>query len=833
MAKNTGRASRALGFGGSPFETMSPLPIVADRAPRTTDLNFPIGQQWINQPLDDIYELTSVAAGAAHWEVINAAAPGSAPISKYIVDADGTAGYTTIQAAINAAVVAGLPATVYVRPGTYTENLTLYTLIDIVGAVGVGDTGACTIIGLHTPPAAGAITLRNLYLQSATHIFSSAVAGTATIILMDNFVAVTNGYTFNLPNWTGSLVAFDVGQGGTNNGEINNTGGATIFYTNVTAGQGAGNSAIISGAFEIYNVVFNCPISIQGAATGTISGGSWFYRTLTTAATATVVIANSYLSTGATAAISHGSANALSLSNVSISTSNNPAIAGAGAGAVTLSGVEFTDGSNLAATLTLSSAAETRSTKLLCGDSVYRVNAFTNENDVVQAYAIDATAAGAGDRNAIEGNLQVTSGNGNHTPDAVQGAIFAIAGANVLTTFGVRGFCDQADGSVIASTAAGVEGHLNLRETNAADLPAVYAFAVKGYLDSTDAAGVPGGMTAGVGSVVEYNTPFNTKAYGFVASRLNSGGGAGTAAQAAYGVLQGTVAAADWLYGLDLYNGAAGVAYTTADIRFQNQSKIAVATTGVTFSGNVAGRSFNPTNTNIASFDVDVMLQSKANTGAAPTGATGDYNIMYMQDRTVMEQFILGAGQTIIAPRLQNDGLLISLDLTVSEGAEYYFGHTTRSRHRFTIGSSPAFFIESTFKVADCGTSDPLWIGFRILGAPNAAYATYTDACVIGLHNTTNADTVITGKNLNNTGWAYVNSTNAWTDGQTHTIRLDVSAAGVCSYLLDGVALAASQAMTFDNGDVVIPFIHHLFAAAGAPAAIHMQSLKCGFSAWT
>lgn len=564
----------SLGFGGSPFETLNPLPIIANRIPIASDINYPIGQVWIVSATHQSYILTQVAANLAHWDAITLNSAGVAPISLYIVDALGGTGYTTIQSAINAANTAGVPATIYVRPGTYTENLTLRSLIDIVGAVGVGDTGACTIIGKHTPPAAGAITLRNLYLQSATHIFDSAAAGTTEIILMDDFVAVTNGYTFNLPNWTGTLVAFDVGQGGTNNGEINNTGGATIFYTNVTAGQGAGNSAIISGAFEIYNVVFNCPISIQGAATGTIAGGSWFHRTITTAATATVSIANSYISTGATAAISHGSANALSLSNVSISTSNNPAIAGAGAGAITLSGVEFTDGSNLAATLTLSSSAETRSTKLLCGDSVYRVNAFTNENDVVQAYATDATAAGAGDRNAIEGNLQVTSGNGNHTPDAVQGAIFAIAGANVLTTFGVRGFCDQADGSVIASTAAGVEGHLNLRETNAADLPAVYAFAVKGYLDSTDTAGVPGGMTAGVGSIVEYNTPFNAKAYGFLASRLNSGAGAGTAGQAAYGVLQGTVAIPDWLYGLDLYNGAGGVAYTNADIRLRNTTLI-------------------------------------------------------------------------------------------------------------------------------------------------------------------------------------------------------------------------------------------------------------------
>ena len=853
----------------NPSQSLSPLPIVAARAPTGADLRYPIGQQWIDQPNDDIYELTSVAAGVANWEVLNAAAPGSSPISKYIVDYTGSAGYTTIQAAINAAQAAGIRATVYVRPGTYTENLTFYDGIEVVGAINIVDSQNLTIIGMHTPPASGFISIGRAILRSATHIFNSAVAGTTTIYLFECTMSCVNGYTFNLPNWTGSLEVNDIGDTSTNNGFVNNTGGATIFTNNGQVGAGAANpmiangnvrldltyvvppiqitgagnnsfnfvilgngvsfggtstnvmgmgslsygtittantaileltdSTIITGAaasithgsagaLSIANVtidssanpviagagagvvtigsidfltsknmaatltvgfsstvdrispytvgptgtfatiqaainaaqaaggnatvyvqpgtyaesltlyttidivgsivsgvtitgvhtppaagrvtfqnctltsatdIFNsaaagttnitlqqcyitvtngylfnllnwtgplsffasscngtndgfvnntggsrivvdaavigagagnaftasggtvaftdttviCSGTFGGASTVNISGSN-FARTITTAGTSTIAINNSSFSTGATAAISHGSAGAFSLSDVTIDSTANPVIAGAGAGPLNLASISFLRASNLSATLTLAHTAEFRGDVGIFGDAVYRVTNFTAENDVIQAYAIDATAAGAADRNAIEGNLQVTAGNGNHTPDAVQGAIFAVAGANVLTTFGVRGFCDQADGSVIASTAAGVEGHLNLLETNAADLPAVYAFGVKGYLDSIDTAGVPAGMTAGIGSIVEYNTPFNAKAYGFVASRLNSGAGAGTAGQAAYGVLQGTVAIADWLYGLDLYNGAAGVAYTNADIRLRNTTII-------------------------------------------------------------------------------------------------------------------------------------------------------------------------------------------------------------------------------------------------------------------
>lgn len=200
MAKDTIGKRQAYGLG-TPLQGMHPLPIVADRAPLTSDRGYPIGQVWINQPLDDAFILTSVAANLAHWDSITTSTPGSAPISRFVVAADGTAGYTTIQAAITAASAAGGNATVYVRPGTYVENLILATTVDVVGTIYSGT----TITGVHVPPAAGRFTVQNCTLRSATHIFSSAAAGTAAILLEDCTINCTNGYLFNLVNWTGSL----------------------------------------------------------------------------------------------------------------------------------------------------------------------------------------------------------------------------------------------------------------------------------------------------------------------------------------------------------------------------------------------------------------------------------------------------------------------------------------------------------------------------------------------------------------------------------------------------------------------------------------------------
>ena len=293
-------------------------------------------------------------------------------ISPYIVGSNGN--YTTIQAAINAAHAAGT-GTVYVYPGTYNENLTLYSGVDVCGAVALGDTGILVLNGTHTPPLAGSCTIRNFTLSSATNIFSSAAAGTATLIVIDCLVSVTNGYTFNLPNWTGTFIMFNVGQGGTNNGEINNTAGATVFYTNVSAGKGTVNTCHISGTFVLYNVIMQCPVSFEDAASGNANGGCWFFQTINVINTASIDIANSFIATGINAAINTTSAAATSvtLSNVTIESSAANVITGTGS--VQYSSVSYTDGTSTAGTITkdFTTRFETGVLKLNDADNGYLI----------------------------------------------------------------------------------------------------------------------------------------------------------------------------------------------------------------------------------------------------------------------------------------------------------------------------------------------------------------------------------------------------------------------------------------------------------------------------
>lgn len=276
------------------------------------------------------------------------------PTTPYVVGPVGEAGYQTIQSALDAANAAG-GGIVYVQPGSYTENLTLYDGTQVV-SFGFSDTqDGVNITGTHTPPTSGGFVFRNVQLISATDVFSSAAAGTAHIVVADAAVNIANGYLFNLPNWgaAGILEMWDVNEGyGTNSGCVNNTGGATVLCYSGAFGVGSTNTMIVSGAMFTDSAEFFAPIDFQTGAQIGIEN-SIFYNLVTASNNSTGDITNcSFQSNGGAAFTMSSSAN-ISLTNCAIATSNDPAIDGAGVGTLTLTGCDFNDNTNLANTLTM------------------------------------------------------------------------------------------------------------------------------------------------------------------------------------------------------------------------------------------------------------------------------------------------------------------------------------------------------------------------------------------------------------------------------------------------------------------------------------------------
>jgi len=351
-------------------------------------------------------------------------------MSRYIVAAPPDfSPYPTVQSAINAANAAG-GGVVYIREGTFTEDLTLYDGVAIQGAA---DTET-TIIGVHTPPDTGAITIFDVTLESPTDIISSVAAGTTNIAFDDCQFNLTNGYIFNLPNWTGPLQIYRSEDVSTNNGIANNTGGSTLDLINSIMGGGTNVLTKTDGRILIFNTRISCPITTLGTCTVQGVMGAYFLNTVTIGDTSTATFSNSYFSTGANQALIQNSTGTVNLADVSINSSNNPAIGGTGAGNLLLGSVTFLDNQLIAGTVTKVYTTRLETGILKLDDTtvgplisstgvVSGLGAMTDGQLVIGSTGVDpvlANLASAG------GTVTITNG---------AGTINLEAGASIPTTF--------------------------------------------------------------------------------------------------------------------------------------------------------------------------------------------------------------------------------------------------------------------------------------------------------------------------------------------------------------------------------------------------------------
>lgn len=213
------------------------------------------------------------------------------------------------------------------------------------------------------------------------------------------------------------------------------------------------------------------------------------------------------------------------------------------------------------------------------------------------------------------------------------------------------------------------------------------------------------------------------------------------------------------------------------------------------------------------------------NDGTVASGATGATNILVL-GRNVFTYHIKGAGQTLIVPTIAADGLLVSHDLTVDEGAEYTNGITSRCPVAFTVGTDGAFFFKCRLKIADVSGTDDCAVGFRKAEAFQAAIDNYDEMAALNvISGNITIETI-----LNNAATTSTDTTDDWTDGQTKTLEVYVSAAGVVTYKIDNAAPTATAAFSFDAGEVVVPFFYFLHDAT-SPGAIHLVSWEVGFQA--
>ena len=355
-----------------------------NQAPTESNGLFTNGQLWIGR--------TAVNAGGTHIDVGTLTAgsgisitngPGSITIAntgsttdlhtaRFIVSAGGAtdgANYTTIASAITAAVAAGGNQTVFIQPGTYTEDLTLAAGIDLCAFgcdASENATGHVIILGNATFSAAGTVSIYGIQLQTNSNFFLSVTGSAASFVNLNNcYLNCTNntGISFTTSG-AGSIVFCSNCRG-----NINTTGISLFSYSGVGAlkfygckvtnlGSSVTNSTASAGTLYYYYSEMDFPITVSGTADGLQCFYSKIENSGTNATSVTYTSTNAgggsldfcFIGSGSASAISVGAAASINVRKCTVSSTNANAITGAGT--VMYADLLFTGSSSLINTTT-------------------------------------------------------------------------------------------------------------------------------------------------------------------------------------------------------------------------------------------------------------------------------------------------------------------------------------------------------------------------------------------------------------------------------------------------------------------------------------------------
>ena len=317
------------------------------RQPQTGKL-YPIGSEWIvaKNPTTgtqgDIWFLRKIVANVAYWVQISLVdntltadtggplssvannfnifgqQAGSIPVvdtigsgntisiedrtstTAYVVDSSNTAGlrgtFTTIQSAITAAPAG---STVFIRSGTYTENVTLKAGVNLAAYGNSGFTPSVTIIGKLSHTTTGVVTISGIKLQTngdyAISMTGSAASTSLFLIecnlVAENFAALqmtTSGAGSSIrivDSWCRTNAVL------TNFFVVTGVGGLTFWNVNVIDGgataQNTPSTFASTGQLLVKYSIIRFPITISG--TGRISGTDSEFNTFATNTTPLIV----------------------------------------------------------------------------------------------------------------------------------------------------------------------------------------------------------------------------------------------------------------------------------------------------------------------------------------------------------------------------------------------------------------------------------------------------------------------------------------------------------------------------------------------------------------
>lgn len=220
------------------LQNVFPAPVIANRAPATTDTGYQLGTIWVYKATNAAWVLTSVASAAANWESITGASGSftSLTVSPGPISLTGTTTINTTGAATTSigSTSGASGIALLVGSGNYSLDGAAGSTITEGASL---TTGTITIGGTAQQ---GAMTLGS---SSATNIVNLGIGAGATTVNIAT--GVTNAKTINVG--TGAAMANTITIGGTGANVITIGSTTASAATTIQAGSGTTGLSLSAG----------------------------------------------------------------------------------------------------------------------------------------------------------------------------------------------------------------------------------------------------------------------------------------------------------------------------------------------------------------------------------------------------------------------------------------------------------------------------------------------------------------------------------------------------------------------------------------------------------
>ena len=311
-------------------------------------------------------------------------------LTQLVVDPSSTVGLRGTFSTITAALAAASSGqTIFVRPGTYTEDLTLKAGVNI--AAFTGDSSLATnasqfnvkVVGKLTATFSGTCEIGNICIQTnSDYAFVLSGASSPQVVLNSCFILGSDNTIISITG-TGAILRLNYCFGDLQTTGIAfftcTAGSVLAFYSNLVNQASSSTASTLDNAnFQAVSCTFNSFVSTTNASSVNIRFsrmGSGNNTTIALTGTSALSADFCQLVSGTASAISVGAGCTASVYDCEVSSSNANAITGAGS--IDYAGITFSSSSSTVNTTTQTTHALTErqggtgQTSYVSGDTLY------------------------------------------------------------------------------------------------------------------------------------------------------------------------------------------------------------------------------------------------------------------------------------------------------------------------------------------------------------------------------------------------------------------------------------------------------------------------------